>query len=430
MTTIPFKGIRGTGDWATDQRPKSWREAILHQEPNGSAPLTALLSMMKSESVSDPEFYWWTKTLSSQSGTVTAVYTDAAMTTLYVSGGVIGQVVYVKVAEATAKEIRIGHQVLLRDQSDITVDVTGYVRNVVLNGANSQLAVSLNEADDNSVSHDLSDCDYVKVIGNASAEGSTFPTSISYDAEKMYNLTQIFLTPFNITRTARQTQLRTGDAYQELKAESMLYHSVEIEKAYLHGVRYETVGDNGKPLRFTQGLIPWAKAYGVTGDYTTNTDYSGDAWTTSGQDWLDARLEEIFRYGAGDRLAFCGSGAMLGLQRLARTNGAIQLQPASSIYGLKVTEWVTPFNSIFLKTHPLFSQEASSRNSMLIFEPKNLVERYMQQTKFIADKEGQNTGVNFVDGTKEGWLTESGLEVHFPNEFGFLSGFNTDNALS
>lgn len=429
MTIIPFTGIRGTGDWATDQRPKNWREMILKQYPNGMAPLTALLSMMKSESTDDPEFNWWTKVHSTQSGAVTGVYTDAAMTTAYVSGGVIGTVLYVKVAEATAKEIRPGHQVLLRDQSDIYVDVNAYVTGVTLNGANSQIAVSLTEADDNSTSGDLSDCDFIKVVGNANSEGSTMPNSINYDPEKFYNYTQIFITPFDITRTAMKTRLRTGDAYQELKAESMEYHSVEMEKAFLHGVRYETIGENGKPMRFTNGLIPWTKAYGVTGDYTTDTDYAGDAWTTSGQEWLDKKLEEVFRYGETQKLAFCGSGALLGIQRLARTYGQINLQPGAAVYGLKVVEWVTPFGSIFLKTHPLFSQEASSRNTVLIFEPKNITERYITNTTFVKEGDMQNTGANWVDGKKEAWLTETGLEVHFPNSFAFLSGFNTANPL-
>jgi hypothetical protein len=51
-----FLGMRGTGDWATDQRPKNWREVILHEYPNGSAPLTAVMSKLGSEKVDDPEF--------------------------------------------------------------------------------------------------------------------------------------------------------------------------------------------------------------------------------------------------------------------------------------------------------------------------------------------------------------------------------------
>ena len=72
---MAFLGMRGTGDWVTDQRTKNWREAILYEYPNGSAPLTAILAKLKSERTDDPEFYWWTKTLPTQRAAVTGVYT-------------------------------------------------------------------------------------------------------------------------------------------------------------------------------------------------------------------------------------------------------------------------------------------------------------------------------------------------------------------
>ena len=56
-------GLRGTGDWATDERPKNFREMILWRNPNGMAPLTALLSKMKTESTDDPEFAWYEEEL-------------------------------------------------------------------------------------------------------------------------------------------------------------------------------------------------------------------------------------------------------------------------------------------------------------------------------------------------------------------------------
>lgn len=54
-----FAGLRGTGSWGTDERPKNFREMILWRNPNGSAPLTALMGKMKTEKVDDPEFAWW-----------------------------------------------------------------------------------------------------------------------------------------------------------------------------------------------------------------------------------------------------------------------------------------------------------------------------------------------------------------------------------
>ena len=54
-------GLRGTGDWGTDERPKSFREGILRFNPNGTAPIFALSSKAKKRSVTDPEFAWWTE---------------------------------------------------------------------------------------------------------------------------------------------------------------------------------------------------------------------------------------------------------------------------------------------------------------------------------------------------------------------------------
>jgi hypothetical protein len=51
-------GLRGTGDWGTDERPKNFREYILFRQPNGDTPLTALMAKTGKESVDDPEFSW------------------------------------------------------------------------------------------------------------------------------------------------------------------------------------------------------------------------------------------------------------------------------------------------------------------------------------------------------------------------------------
>ena len=55
-------GLRGTGDWSTDERPKDFRNTILWLNPQGTAPIFALSGRAKKRSVTDPEFYWWTET--------------------------------------------------------------------------------------------------------------------------------------------------------------------------------------------------------------------------------------------------------------------------------------------------------------------------------------------------------------------------------
>jgi len=434
---MAFLGMRGNGDWVADQRPKSWREAILFQYPNGDAPLTAILSKMASERTTDPEFNWWTKSLATQRATVTGVYTDAALSVAYVSGGVQGDSVFVKMSSADIGQWRLGHVALLRDSSDLTVDCVGKVTTRVDNGASSYIQVYLLEADDNSSAGDLSDCDTALIIGNANAEGAAMPDAIAYDPEKWYNYTQIFRTPLEMTRTAMQTTLRTDEQYKEAKREALELHSIEMEKAFIYGVSSELMGTNGKKERTTLGIVPAIRggytgagtATGNVNNFATNTSFAGKTWLQSGEEWLDQQLEVIFRYGSQEKLAFAGSGAILGINRIIKNGGNFDYTNATESYGIKVTKWVTAFGVINLMRHPLLTNEETTRNAMIIFEPKDIKYKYIQDTMFKKDTTYKEGGYTSRDGIKEEFLTECGLEYHHPNGWGYLSGFNTDNAL-
>jgi len=430
---MAFMGMRGTGDWVTNQRPQNWREQILYLYPNGQAPLTAMLSMMKGEATDDPHFHWWTENVGSVGGTVSGIYTTPDLATAYTAGGVAGDVLYVVVAEALAKQIRGGHQVLLRDASDYNVDVNAKVTvDPTFNGANSVLSVQLLENDDNSDDHDLSDCDTILVVGNINPEGGEIPTAVHLDPTEYDNYTQIFRTPLDITRTAMMTRLRTGNDYQKMKREALEMHSIEMEQASFWGIPTSGTGANGKPERTTQGIVNFIRQNAPTNidDYTLNTDYSGQAWTTGGEDWLDNMLEQLFRYGSTEKMAFVGSGALLGINRLAKNSGQIQLTPESQSYGLRVRRWITPFGDLVVKTHPLFSYDATTRNMMVVLEPKNMRYRYITDTMFKKDKSETEGGHNSTDGRKEEYLTEMGFEFHHPLTFGILNGIGLDNDLS
>jgi len=429
---VAFMGMRGTGDWATDERPKSWREGILYLYPNGSAPLTGLLSKMKEEVVTDPEFSWWTKLLPAQGGTVTDLYLDSGFVGPYVSGGVTGNTLYARVAEAIASEFRVGHQALLRVSTNLNVDVNAKVIGVTKAGASSYITVRLLENDDNGGATSLGSCDTILIIGNINPEGAPIPDAIAYNPDKWSNFTQIFRTPLDITRTARKTKLRTEDAYKEVKRESLELHSIEMEKAFFWGIRTENVGTNGKPERTTMGLIQAIKTGAPSNvfNYAADPNYAGDIWTAGGEEWLDTVLEVIFRYGGTDKLAFAGSGAILGLNRLAKMSGQVNITPMTTSYGLKVMQWVTPFGVINLMTHPLFSYELTTRNALVILEPQMLSYRYIDDTTFMSmDADKVSPSHERIDGTKEEWLSECGLEYHHPLKFGYLMNVGKDNTL-
>lgn len=430
---MAFLGMRGNGDWVTDQRPKNWREAILFRFPNGDAPLTAIMSKMASEKTDDPEFNWWTKGLPTQRAAITGIYSDSSLSVSYVSGGVAGDILYVKMAAADLTQFRVGHQILLRDASDLTVDVNVKVVGRDSNGASSYLQVSLLEADDNSTTGDLSDADVAYIVGNINAEGAAMPDAIAYDPTKWYNYTQIFRTPLEMTRTAMQTRLRTNEQYKEAKREALQLHSIEMEKASIFGIRSENVGANGKPERTTMGIIPAINGAGGTGgtvsDYVTESDFSGKTWLQGGEEWLDNQLEIIFRFGGNEKLAFVGSQVLLAINRLIKNGGNFDYDASTESYGIKVVKWTTPYGVINLMRHPLFSYEATLRNSMVIFEPKDLRTRHIQDTMYKKDDRLKKGGWTSRDGIKEEYLTEMGLEFHHPDGWGYLNGFGSTNTV-
>jgi len=431
-----FLGMRGTGDWVDNQRPENWREQILYLYPNGMAPLTAILSMMSSEKVDDPCFHWWTQEQTAVGGPVSGVFTTPDLSTAYVSGGAVGDTVYVQVTTELANRIRSGHQILLRDASDYRVDVVGKVTGVTRGTTNSVLAVRLLEPDDNSPDHDLSDCDTFKIIGNINPEGGEMPDAIALNPVEVWNYTQIFRTPLSITRTARKTRLRTGDQYQKAKAEALEMHSWEMELAYLWGIRTQNIGDNGKPERTTMGVINFIRQYAPTNcdDYTLNTEFAGQQWTSAGEVWFKTMLERIFRYGAEEKLCLCGSGFLLGIDALAMTNGQIQLQPAQKTYGMDIKTWITPFGTIHMKTHPLFSYDATTRHMGVILEPKEITYKYIDDTNFYGENSSkthpEGYGGRRIDGTNEEYLTEAGLEFGLPQKCAVLNGVGLDNKLT
>lgn len=429
---MAFMGMRGTGDWATDQRPKSWRQMMLLLFPEGDMPLNAILSKLPEESVNDPEFNWWTKNLADQGGAITGIFTNSSLTTAYNFGGVAGTNLFVRVSELVASEFRKGHEVLLRDASHSPNEHVAWVyADVVRNGSSSYIPVRLLEPDDNGAAYtvDISDADTILIIGNVNPEGGPMPDAIAYDPVKISNLTQIFRTPLEITRTAKKNFLRTGDPYQEKKREALQYHGIEMERAFWFGVKSENIGPNGKPQRTMDGVRSMIRQYapGNISDFTLDPLYNNDTWLASGEAWFDTNLEILARWNTSEWMAFAGSGALKGINDLAKQGAQINLQPESTSYGLQVRNWITPFKTIKIMTHPLFNINPIDRHTIAIMSPSNIRYRYIDDTEFYPDD--MKHGRNRIDGLSEEWLTECSIELHHPLKFMYLTGVGKNNIL-
>lgn len=394
-------GLRGTGDWATDERPKNFREMILWRNPNGQTPLTALLSKMKSESTSDPEYAWYEEELNALRLTVnfTTGYstTDTSIT------------VTSNVTDAT--DVVAGDLFLV--EKALT---TAYNHEIIVASANGSAGVvAFTRAQSGTAAAPIANGTFLTKIGNVFAEGTGAPSASTRNPTKMYNLCQIFKTTYDITETAKRTKTRTGDPVKNDKKRKMFDHSTAMEMAFLFGKRHETTGSNGKPLRFTGGLL-WALSQYAPSMITAFT-------TTPTETTFTDAVYKVFDYnsGAGDeRIVFSGNGFLNSLNKLAASQSRtrVNFDGLIDVYGMKLQRWVLPQGTIYVKSHPLFNTHSRFTNDACIIDPSSLKYRHMRDTTFK-----DNIQANDADETKGQWLTEAGLEAEHLKTMGWISNF-------
>jgi hypothetical protein len=391
---MAFAGLRGTGDWGTDERPKNFREMILWRNPNGTAPLTALMSKMKTEKTDDPEFAWWEEEQNAVRVVIDGIQLLASGDWELVSGGlqlVPGDLLLISQATQTeAYTNEIVEVVTVID--DTNIDVT--------RGAAGTTAV------------DTVDLDYATKIGNVYGEGTGSPDVTSNNPTKLLNKAQIFKTAYELTGTVQVTRARTGDPLKNDKKRTMFQHSAALEFAFLFGKVSETTGANGKPKRYCGGLR----------EFTTS---NVKVFTTSSDPMTEDKfLDEIspcFDYDAGnagnERLIFAGNGFLNNLNKMARNSGSTRVNFDSTIkaYGMELAKWILPQGTVYVRSHPLLNTHPVYTLSAFVIDPSAIVYRPLRDTK-----PQDNIQLPDADTRKGQWFTEAGIEVRHEKTMAYL----------
>lgn len=412
-TPVHIQGLRSTADYGADERPKDFREAILWLSPNGDSPLTALMSKMGSESTIDPEFYWFEEEeqhirLRTHG---TEILAATGTLTVVAAGGPIS---------AGAKACVPGDLFMVMNPKGIVgaeeiVLVTAVPANdtalVVARGAAGTTAANIPA---NSL--------LIK-IGTAFGEGTLSARSASKNPTRLDNYTQIFKTSYELTNTDLATTKRTGDSEKNDKRRKMFNHATAMEHAYLFGRKFlDTDPENGKPRRFTQGLLRFIQTNKTEFIAPAGTPGAGQRrWTED--DFIEA-LEPAFNHkgdGFGDeRIAFVGNGALTAINLLVANQGSkssrINYDGIVEVYGMRLQRWIIPQGVIYLRSHPLFNNDPILRYSMVGVNPGALKDRYLRKTK--TEDNIQTPG---QDAKKGQWITESGLEVHHEKSMFYMA---------
>lgn len=394
---MALPGMRSTADFAPNERPTNYRAGILLRTPRNQAPLFALTAAMKSESTNDPLFRWWeeeTQMFGFQLGaamligdtTITLNNTTATGATKLKPGDML-------IANDTLEAMQV---VTVASDTSITV-----IRAVGAGGSTAGTAAA--HANNTRLLY----------VGSAYREGAPRAIGVSYNPSLKDNVTQIFRDPVEWTRTAMQTNLRTGDAVKEDKRRTLHKHSIGIERAFWMGQRYETL-EAGQPKRFTGGLLSF-----VPGTNIQQVGNGGDG--VLDLDELESYFPRIFQYGSSEKVAWGSISTIQKFGTLLRKNAAYEIGAKEKEYGMDVRRIYTPAGTLTLMEHPLFGQDQQFlANDLFIMDTAMLRYRYMQDTIYRKDIQDQG-----VDGKADEYLTEAGLEVHHGQSFFWLRGINS-----
>ncbi len=392
-----IQGLRGTGEFNVDHRPKNYRELFTLLEPNGNAPLNALLAMGQSESTDDPEYKNFRDELPDRKMQVnngagydanaTAVVIDASDDNKFAVKGSI-------IVSAKTGEVML-----------VTADTTANTLTVTRNIGGTAFTIA--------------DNDELFIGGHAAEENGVTPTAISFDATVTSNYTQIFKTAFGVSNTLAATHLRTGSKEDEAKTKALKLHMSDLERAMFFGRKHELNGSSSQPTRFTGGLIN-----SLTNVVDIQTDFASHGGAAAGQmteEGFDALLiSSVFKYGSASKIAFVGETVANQLQQM----GKDRWQPAAveGSYGVNLTRYKTFAGDLMVHLHPQFRQVPGMKSAMVIVDFPNLVYRHLEgrDTQLLMDRQNNNQ-----DGKIHEYLTECGLELTQDKVHSYIKGWTS-----
>tara|TARA_B110000046_G_scaffold10626_1_gene10623 strand:+ start:22239 stop:23435 length:1197 start_codon:yes stop_codon:yes gene_type:complete len=391
-----IQGLRGTGEFSSDFRPKNYRELYTLLEPQGNAPLNALLAMGSSEATDDSEFKNFRDELPDRKMKVNGAVASTSTTTITLDA-------------SDDNKFAIGGSIVINS-------ATGEVMHVTADTTGTTLTATRNIG---GTAHQIADNADLFIAGYAASEGGSAPTAISFDAVVANNFCQIFRTAFSVSNTLNSTHLRTGDKMDEAMTKALKLHMSDIERAMLFGVKHESNGSTAQPTRFTGGLIN-----SLTNVVDINTDFASYGGTGAGQmteEGFDSLLiSTIFKYGSSQKIAFVGENVANQLQQI----GKDRWQPTAveGTYGVSLTKYSSFAGDLMVHLHPQFRQIPGMKDAMLIVDFPFLSYRYLQgrDTQMLENRQAPD-----LDATLSEYMTECGLELLQDKTHAYIKNWNT-----
>jgi len=391
--STPIQGLRGTGQFTETFRPRNYRELYTLLEPNGTAPLQALLSMGSSESSNDPEIRLFRDELPERRMKINM--TASADSDGDGTNDIAANVTSLTVDADDENKFAIAGSIIVNSR-------TGEVMRATADTTGTTLTVTRNIGGTTHVIHDNDD---LFIAGFAAQEGADVATSVSFDAIMISNFLQIFRTSFSITGTMQSTYLRTGDKEDESRVKALKMHMSDIERAMFFGIKSEDTSTAAQPLRTTGGLMNavTANKYDISG---VNAGVNAGAGILTEEEFDLLLTETIFKFGSNSKIAFVGAKVANHLQQIGKDRW--QPTQVEGAYGVNLTRYSTFAGDLMVHLHPQFRQIPGMDTAMVVVDFPYLVYRYLEgrDTQLLEDRQSPGSDTRISE-----YLTEAGLEL-------------------
>ncbi len=420
------KLLKASGVLYTDRRNFYVDPQVTKELWTDVAPFTTLISNIEQRDVPDPTFKmfehrnpWVKQEFQSATNVAERSAADAESDNMDITG--------IKGLAASADSSYVGLVCEVWDSTKSTKRGNAIISSVV--DANTIKFKVMGDA-----AIDVASGDFFIVVGNAHGEGSSAPDAWSDELGVVWNSTQIFKTPLQVTGTLEAAVLR-GESSElaRLRRMKAQEHKMQKEKAFLFGKRVGGTGldiydgstsdsfaDGGRTdaagnlIRSTYGIISALENYGIS----SSSDDDQNIFTVDSSyaygNFVDD-TEKVFQYipEVGVKRAFVGAGAlgywskMAGASGLAGNSGwTVNLGDMKrDALGFNYRLLETPHGMLQLIPTPAL--RGPYNKYMVVVSEENLFHAMyrpsMYQTNIKTD--------NAFDGVKDQYMSDEGVGI-------------------
>jgi hypothetical protein len=237
--------------------------------------------------------------------------------------------------------------------------------------------------------------DSLFIVGNVNEENGIARNANATRTTAQTNFTQIFKTTIALSNTEKAANLYGGRDLPYQRAKKGTEHALDIERAFWFSQKKsDTAGTQGHPRRATGGIQEFIEGG------TSFVQNQGGSLTAPD---MNSFLREGFTYGNSTKMLFAGGIVLQAINEIAR--GQILTKTGDTTYGVRISEWQTPFGIINIVHNPLFVQDYAGYAFLLDMECFRY--RFMEGRDTTLQT---NIQAPDVDGEVDQYLSEVGLE--------------------